>query len=176
MKIGSRSDFVQKASVVLIPERDGQEAVMVQINSVPFGFDQQIEEELPSPKPPLKVMRDPVTGKSIPVKGKPGVFVTVPDKEDEEFQREERIITRLQAAMTFYHGTKCDGGITWEVDPAQLSGRKFYEGVAAELKQSGIPFGAVSKVAVQVMRISGVDSARIKEVEKVFLEQEESGE
>jgi len=168
MKIGDRDNFLQTETVELF---DG---VMVTINGLPFGFQEQMENELPSPEPPRRPKKN-VDGEVIYKDKRKKTVKTEPDRDDPKYKKEAQAQTWLQMAWTVYHGTKHDSKLKWSATPEKFkTHEKFYRAIADEMKDAELALGHVINLAKAVLKLSGLTKEQLEAAEETFLSMEGS--
>jgi hypothetical protein len=168
MKIGDRDSFVETAEYELLDD------VTVTINGLPLGFDEQMEDDIPSPVAP-----------QIPVRNKDGHFVyknkqkkiceTEPDENDPKYKAESRAANRCQAAWIVYNGTSQDTKLKWAAQVESFgSPYDFYDAIYKEMVSSGIGAGKILQLTLAIQALSGMSQAQIDRAKEVFLSGEAS--
>lgn len=170
VRIGSRTDFTLTADFEFIP---GDPPVLVTITALPFGFDETMENLLPSPVAPEKPIKDPVTNK---YKVKPGTvqLVMAVDEKDPEYLSATKRQTRRQCAFIIYYGLKEDKDWHWDTALKEEEGAKFFEALYIELKVAKIGAGYIINLVQEIMKLSGVSDEQIDSVKMRFLANEAS--
>jgi hypothetical protein len=163
MKIKGQDTFEETGAFELKP------GVEIIINSLPFGYDEKMRKELPSPTPPLKGLMGP-DGKPVLVDAKRQKWKTEPDEDDPEYKKAEAAQTRRQVAFMIYHGTKRDTTLEWSTKEGPPE--EFFQGIYEELVAANIPAGRIIALQSAIMEISHMDRRRIEAASAVFLDHE----
>jgi hypothetical protein len=144
--------------------------VEIIINSLPFGYDEKMRKELPSPVAPLKGVMDPNTGKPVILDAKRQKWKTEPDEDDPDFKKAEAAQTRRQVAFMIYHGTKRDTTLEWSTKSGPPE--EFFQGIYEELVAANIPAGRIVSLQSAIMEMSQMGRKQIEAASAVFLDHE----
>lgn len=162
LKIGGREEFLETAQYELLPD------VILTINSLPFGFDEMMERELPSPRPPKKPKTDGM-GNPVYLDKAKKIMATAEDREDPDFVAKEKAQSRRQSAFMIYHGTKHDKQLEWDVDREGVKPEKFYQAIYDELVNADIGAGRILGLVKAIMELSGMTKEKMDRVADTFL-------
>lgn len=166
MKIGDKKDFLETGTVELSP------GVSITICGLPFGFQEEMELELPSPKPP-KVPKKDHMGNTVWKNKAARLAETYDDEDDPAYKEAVSIQTRRQVAWAIYHGTKEDPNISWDVDGKEIASKEeFYQAIYDEIKASRIGAGRILSIQLAIFELSGVTEEQMARVKKAFLSAE----
>jgi hypothetical protein len=166
MKIGDRDSFLQTETVELFDD------VTVTINGLPFGFQERMERELPSPVAPRRPLKDS-NGDPVYKNKRKKIVRTEPDEDDPKYKAAVRETTWLQLSWTIYHGTKNDAALRWDAAPDEFdTHQKFYKAIADELEASDIGMGHVIRLSKEILRLSGLSDEQLEAAKESFLEVE----
>ena len=173
MKFGKRDNLERVKSIILIPaETEDEQDVVVTINSLPVGYTDLIQKEIPKPIAPLKPVRDPKTKKFkiVPNTSPPEVELA-PDTEDPEYVAAKEDHEGKTTAWFLFNGTRHDKLIKWETNPEGMSKPDFYAAIYREIVEVGLGIGYVSKIIENIMTLSGMDKKKLAEARQAFLAQ-----
>lgn len=160
-----QSDLTQYAEVTLWGE--GTESPFtVTVNSLPYGFRDDMEKKLPSPEPPKTPVKD-AHGNYVYLNKKKGLMKTIPNPEDATYKAAENLQTKRQTAYMIYNGTK-DAGFEWDTKD-ESNPELFYEGIYNELTALGLGEGYLAKLQGAIMDVSGMTAEQIQNVTERFL-------
>ena len=164
MRIGEKKNFQVTRAVELM---DG---LTVTVCSLPFGFQEQMEEDLPSPVAPEIAKRDP-HGNPVYKDKSRNIIDVVKNEEDPAYKKAAAAQNKRQAAWIIYHGTMSDKSIQWET-AGTLSKEQFFEAIYGELKASGIGAGYIIQLQMAILEVSGMGKEQIEKARAAFLSAE----
>jgi hypothetical protein len=167
VRIRGQKDFTLTAEIEFLP------GITVRINALPFGFDEQMENLLPSPKAPEKPVKDVRTGKYKVKPGSVQLEMEV-DEKDPDYLAATKSQTRRQCAFIIYYGTKEDKEWVWDSKKQESDGIPFFDDIYEELKKAKIGAGYIIKLVSEIMKLSGVGEEQIEAVKMTFLATEVS--
>ena len=172
MKIGNKT--LQLDTMDLVLERRNGDDIVLKLTALPLGFDNLMEEQIPSPTPPAKgfcrtkgergkLIKDARTGAPMPKY----------DYQNKAYKSAERLCTRRQGCLMVYHGLRNDKEVTWDAPLAKLeTEEKFVEltdAVYEEMKSAGFSLGDLNRIAGAISEISNLNSEEIESVSESFL-------
>lgn len=163
MEIKGKSDFTETAAVEL------PNGIEIIVNSLPFGFHEEMAELLPSPVAPLRPIRDDKGNYVYKDPKKRGAFKTAPDEQDPAYVKASTKQVLRQAAYFIYNGTRLDPNLTWTAKPDTMDPEAFYEAIQKEIQAAGLGMGHVEALSKKIMNLSGVTDERIQEISGHFL-------
>lgn len=168
MKIGERTDFLETKTHEII------EGVFITINGLPLGFDEQIEEDIPSPVPPNKPLISS-DGQIIYRNRKQKIVETEPDTDNISYKAACKIANRRQSAWTVLNGTRTDSSLVWAAKKESFSTiGEFYQAIYDEIIASGFGAGKILQLVMAIQSISGMSKDQIERAKQAFLSGEAS--
>jgi len=169
VRIGNRTDFTLTAEIEFLP---GDPPVTVRINALPFGFDEKMEELLPSPVAPERPVKD--SHGKIKIKPQSTQVIMAVDEKDPAYVKATKEQTRRQCAFIIFNGTKTDISWHWDTSKKEEEGVVFFDDLYQELKKAKIGAGYIINLVQEIMKISGVGDEAIDAVKMRFLANEAS--
>jgi len=171
MKIQGK-DFAAKAKPFTVSMANGEEVVLI-VSPLPPGFIEEEEEEVPQPRMPYRVARQPKTGRIL--RDGDGNSVTVPDENDPKYQRKVLRCAQARAARVVATALRDSPGIEFDTQRGDYPRMEnyFYE-LGAEMISAGLAQAQQSEIIRTVLDISGMNLRDAQEVaEATFPDGEE---
>ena len=153
---------------VRIPRGDG-DPIILQVQALPLGYEEEAEKLFPSPTPPLtyaedrrgKIMRDPATRKPI----------TIRNLEDPDYKVAVRATSRLQMMFFVHAALKNDPNLEFESIEDEDPKTRFTS-LFQEFQAAGFSVGDLRLIVDTVMELSNLRGEDIQEAKEAFLSQE----
>ena len=144
---------------VTVVDGDEEHEVFLTLSSLPFGFEREMEKELPLPIPPDKVVIDPKT-RGV-VRNPNGVPMKEPDTKDEKYVAEEERVAGLRYMWIILRALENDDMLIVETDRDKYTDPfEYYSAVQVEFLECGFPAGAIKELAEAALENSGFDIKR----------------
>ena len=161
MKIQGKS-YEATAKPFTVTMVDGSEVVLV-LSPLPPGFAEGEEEEIPQPKLPYRIPRQPKTGRIL--RDENGNPITVPDEQDAAYQRKILRCGMGRAARTVYATLREEPSIEWETtSEAYPKAEEFYHELSNEMTASGLGAAQQTEIIRVAMEMTGLNIKDAQEV------------
>ena len=167
MKIeGADLAIAQKEFLITRP---GKDAISLLCTAIPYGFNEQIEKEIPDPIPRKKGFMKDVRNRVLkdPETRKPMIEY---DDETPDFKAREARINRLQSIYMIHEALKSDPRISFEAQRDKFETTEDWaSAIDAEFRAAGFSIGEMTKLLTFVCELSGMSKEQIDEVKESFL-------
>jgi hypothetical protein len=169
MRIAGKTPSFSTAEV-RIPRRSGEDLVL-QVRSLPGGFEERVLGWIPSPKPPRELV---VNAKGVWVPDERGKPAWTENESDPTYQEQAREATKLQSVAFIHEALKQDRDVTWEVDerePGLWDHDKvaYYKAIRDELHGAGFSSGDLRILFEAVLALSNAGGKAVQEAAEAFL-------
>jgi len=150
--------------------RDDEEhgTIVLEIQALPPDFDEETEEQLPTPQPKrLGPERDKKGRVVLGTDGKPVIRY---DESDSAYRESRREHTKLQAVKIVLDGVRPGQMEFSTAKPEGGDWPAFYRDALLEMKAFGFSLGDILDLVKAITNLSNIGEEEVKRAEEVFFE------
>lgn len=144
----------------------GEGEISLTVTAFPYGFTEELMQELPMPEPPWQFIR----GKGGKIeRGEAGEPIKYKDTQNPSYKLDLQKVSALHLAAQFYEALREESKVSFEAQPENFKDKnEFYSRIHKEILESGITGGVVLDVIKLANKLSGIDLEKVDVAKEDF--------